>query len=234
MFDLIAFDADDTLWHNERLYEQIQTELADLLANRVDREMVIQRLYDTEMANLDFYGYGIKSFTLSMIETALEVAGERITDADIRQIIDFGKEMLTTKIQLLDQVAETVPRIAKQYNLMLLTKGDLRDQEWKLANSRLESYFQHVEIVSKKSEQTYAALLKKYQIRPDRFLMVGNSLRSDILPVAAVGGQAVHIPYHITWQHEMVHNPPLGKNGYYELEHMGQLPELLDDLLALE
>lgn len=232
MFDLIAFDADDTLWHNESIYQRIQAKLTDLLAENADAETIEQRLYDAEMRNLEYYGYGIKSFTLSMIETAVEVGGDRITGADIRQIIDFGKEMLTTKIDLLDQVAETVPLIAEQYSLMLLTKGDLRDQEWKLGNSGLGSHFHHVEIVSEKNEQTYAALLQKYQIRPSRFLMVGNSLRSDILPVVAVGGQAVHIPYHITWQHEMVHNPPVDKNGYYELEHMGQLPELLHNLLA--
>jgi putative hydrolase of the HAD superfamily len=167
-----------------------------------------------------------------MIETALEVGGKGITGPDIRHIIDFGKEMLTTKIELLDQVAETVPLIAQQYNLMLLTKGDLRDQEWKLGNSGLGGHFQHVEIVSEKNERSYAALLEKYQIRPSRFLMVGNSLRSDILPVVALGGQAVHIPYHITWQHEMVHTPSVDKNGYYELEHLGQLPELLNDLWA--
>lgn len=232
MFDLIAFDADDTLWHNESIYHRIQAKLTDLLAAYVDAETIEQRLYETEMRNLDHYGYGIKSFTLSMIETAVDVAGEEITGADVGQIIDFGKEMLTTKIQLLDQVAETIPLIAKQYSLMLLTKGDLRDQEWKLANSGLGSHFRHVEIVSEKNEQTYEALLEKYQIRPSRFLMVGNSLRSDILPVVAVGGKAVHIPYHITWQHEIVHNPPVDKNGCYELEHMGQLPELLHNLLA--
>jgi putative hydrolase of the HAD superfamily len=232
MFDLIAFDADDTLWHNESIYNQIQTKLVRLLAEYADTETVVQRLYATEMRNLDNYGYGIKSFTLSMIETAVELGDGKITGSQIRQIIDFGKEMLTTKIELLDQVAETVPRLARQYSLMLLTKGDLRDQEWKLANSGLGGYFQHVEIVSEKNEKSYAALLEKYQIRPSRFLMVGNSLRSDILPVVALGGQAVHIPYHITWQHEMVHNLSMDKNGYYELEHMGQLLELLDDLLT--
>jgi putative hydrolase of the HAD superfamily len=234
MFDLIAFDADDTLWHNESIYSHIQTKLVRLLAEYADAETVVQRLYDTEMRNLEYYGYGIKSFTLSMIETAVEVGGDRITGADIRQIIDFGKEMLTAKIQLLDHVAETVAVLAERNSLMLLTKGDLRDQEWKLANSGLGHYFQYVEIVSNKNEQIYAALLEKYQIAPPRFLMVGNSLRSDILPVVALGGQAVHIPYHITWQHEMVHNPPVDKNGYYELEHMGQLLEFLDDLLASE
>jgi len=234
MFDLIAFDADDTLWHNERLYEQVQTKLAGLLANYADRETVIQRLYATEMANLEYYGYGVKSFTLSMIETAVELCDGKITGSQIRQIINFSKEMLIAEVELLDHVAETIGSLAKSYSLMVLTKGDLRDQQWKLAHSGIADSFEYVEIVSDKNVQTYAALLQKHQIAPSRFLMIGNSLPSDILPVVALGGQAVHIPYHITWQHEIVATPHPDRNGYYELDHMGQLPELLNELLTLE
>jgi len=234
MFDLIAFDADDTLWHNERLYELTQTKLIDLLAGYADRETVVQRLYDTEMENLEYYGYGIKSFTLSMIETALKLSRGQISGAEIEQVIRFGKEMLTTRVELLDQVAETIRVLAKSYSLMVLTKGDLRDQQWKLAQSGLGGYFQYVEIVSHKTAETYNALLKKYKIPPHRFLMVGNSLPSDILPVVALGGQAVHIPYHITWQHEIADDLPDGRDGYYKLEHMGQLPKLLNGLLTQE
>ncbi len=234
MFDLIAFDADDTLWHNERLYELTQTKLIDLLAGYADRETVVQRLYDTEMGNLEYYGYGIKSFTLSMIETALKLSRGQISGAEIEQVIRFGKEMLTTRVELLDQVAETIRVLAKSYSLMVLTKGDLRDQQWKLAQSGLGGYFQYVEIVSHKTAETYNALLKKYKIPPHRFLMVGNSLPSDILPVVALGGQAVHIPYHVTWQHEIADDLPDGRDGYYKLEHMGQLPKLLNGLLTQE
>jgi len=233
MFDLIAFDADDTLWHNERLYEQIQIKLADLLIDYADRETVVQRLYDTEMANLEYYGYGIKSFTLSMIETAVELCNGKITGPQIRQIIDFKKEMLPPGVELLDQVAKTIGTLSRSYSLMVLTKGDLRDQQWKLSHSGIGDHFEYVEIVSEKSEQVYAALLQKYDITAPRFLMVGNSLRSDILPIVALGGRAVHIPYHITWQHETVDTPHLDQNGYYELDHIGQLPELLNSLSAL-
>jgi putative hydrolase of the HAD superfamily len=227
MFDLIAFDADDTLWHNEPLYEQAQAKLQDLLSDFADEPSIAKRLYEIEMQNLDYYGYGIKSFTLSMIETAVELGQGKIQGAHIRQIIDFAKDMLTARVQLLEHVVETLDALSGSYSLMLITKGDLRDQHWKLSQSGLKDHFQHVEIVSDKNEEIYAALLKRYEINPQRFLMVGNSLRSDILPVVAIGGQAVYIPYHITWQHELVDSFHLDQNGYYELEHLGQVPQLL-------
>ena len=230
MFDLIAFDADDTLWHNELLYERTQTRLTELLSDYAAEETVIQKLYQTEMQNLEYYGYGIKSFTLSMIETAVEISQGTISGSQVEQIIGFAKEMLTSEVQLLDHVAETVEALSRSYKLMVLTKGDLRDQQWKLSHSGLGDYFHYVEIVSDKGEQTYTALLKKYGITPRRFLMVGNSLRSDVLPVVAIGGQAVHVPYHLTWQHEIVDGVDVEQNGYYELEHLGQLPGLLTNI----
>jgi putative hydrolase of the HAD superfamily len=230
MFDLIAFDADDTLWHNESLYEQSQARLKGLLAGYADGETVVKRLYETEMRNLDCYGYGVKSFTLSMIETAIELSEGKISGSQIQKIIGFAKDMLTARVQLLEHVAETLDVLSGSYSLMVITKGDLRDQRSKLSQSGIKDYFQHVEIVSHKNEETYAALLKKYEVIPQRFLMVGNSLRSDILPVIAIGGQAVHIPYHITWQHEIVESFHVDKNGYYELEHLGQLPQLLEQM----
>ncbi len=230
MFDLIAFDADDTLWHNELLYERTQTRLTELLSDYAAEETVIQQLYQTEMQNLEYYGYGIKSFTLSMIEMAVEISQGTISGSQVEQIIGFAKEMLTSEVQLLDHVAETVEALSRSYKLMVLTKGDLRDQQWKLSHSGLGDYFHYVEIVSDKGEQTYTALLKKYGITPRRFLMVGNSLRSDVLPVVAIGGQAVHVPYHLTWQHEIVDSVAIEQNGYYELEHLGQLPGLLTNI----
>lgn len=229
MFDLIAFDADDTLWHNEWLYERAQGKLKGLLANHAGGETVVRKLYETEMGNLPLYGYGIKSFTLSMIETAVELTGGTIQGPQVLEIIGLAKEMLTTEVQLLDHVEETLGELAKSFELMVVTKGDLRDQEAKLSQSGIGSFFRHVRIVSDKAPGTYRALLAEYGIEPQRFLMVGNSLRSDVLPVLEVGGQAVHIPYHLTWAHEAVEGHQV--DGYYELEHLGQLPGLIASLV---
>jgi putative hydrolase of the HAD superfamily len=229
-FDLIAFDADDTLWHNELLYAKAQEKLKKLLSSYADGEMVVQSLYEKEMRNLELYGYGIKSFALSMIEMAIELTRGEIRGAEIQQIIGFAREMLTSPVQLFEHAEETVCELAKSYALMVITKGDLLDQQAKLSRSGLEGYFQYVEIVSEKAQRTYAALLAKHGIEPQRFLMVGNSLKSDILPVLALGGHAVYIPYHLTWAHETVDSQPVGHDGYYELEHLGQLPQLIERL----
>ncbi|MBN1220095.1 MAG: HAD hydrolase-like protein [Anaerolineae bacterium] len=230
MFDLIAFDADDTLWHNEPLYAKAQDKLADLLASYADSDTVIQRLYETEVKNLGYYGYGIKSFTLSMIETAIKLTNGRIPGVEIEKIIGFAQDMLAHHTQLLEHVEETIGVLAQSYPLMIITKGDLLDQEVKLSRSRIGNYFQHIEIVSNKTEAIYANLLTRHKIEPQRFLMVGNSLKSDILPVIALGGHAVYIPYHVTWAHEIIEPQPGEHNGYYELEHIGQLAGLIEEL----
>jgi putative hydrolase of the HAD superfamily len=229
-FDLIAFDADDTLWHNETLYAEAQRKLKELLSRYADGEMVAQWLYEKEMSNLQYYGYGIKSFTLSMIETAVELTKGEIEGSEVLKIIGFAKEMLTSEVQLLEHAEETVCELAKSYELMMVTKGDLLDQQSKLSRSGLGDYFRYVEVVSQKTQKTYEALLAKYRIEPQRFLMVGNSLKSDILPVLALGGTAVYIPFHITWAHETVDSQHVSHDGYYELEHLGQLPQLLEQL----
>ncbi len=229
-FDLIAFDADDTLWHNEILYEEAQDKLRELLSGYAAEETVDQRLYQTEMSNLKHYGYGIKSFTLSMIETAVELTKGRIEGTEVLQIIGFAKEMLTSQTRLLDHAEETVRELARSYELMVITKGDLLDQQSKLSRSGIGDYFRYVEVVSQKTQGTYKALLAKYRIEPQRFLMVGNSLKSDILPVLALGGQAVYVPYHVTWAHEVVDSQHVEHDGYYELEHLGQLPRLIEQL----
>ncbi len=269
-FDLIAFDADDTLWHNEPLYEQAQEKLKKLLSSYVDGQTVERRLFEKETANIVYYGYGIKSFTLSMIETAIELTEGRITGAEIQKIIGLAKEMLTSEVQLVEHAEETIRELAKSYQLMVITKGDLLDQESKLSHSgiggyvttqaviaseakqspsrkeeiassqktllamtraeQLRGYFRYVEVVSEKAHTTYQALLAKYGIEPQRFLMVGNSLKSDILPVLALGGHAVYIPYHVTWAHEMIDHQRMEHDGYYELEHLGQLPQLIEQL----
>ena len=229
-FDLIAFDADDTLWHSETLYAAAQCKLRELLAGYADEETVDQRLYQIEMSNLQYYGYGIKSFTLSMIEAAVELTKGKIQAAEILQIIGFAKQMITSEVQLVEHAAETVCELAKSYALMMITKGDLLDQQSKLSRSGLGDCFRYVEVVSQKTQRTYEALLAKYRIKPQRFLMVGNSLKSDILPVLALGGYAVYIPYHITWTYETVDSQHVEHDRYYELEHLGQLLPLIEQL----
>lgn len=226
-FDIIAFDADDTLWHNETLFSITQDKFQQLLARYEGAELALDTLYAIEIRNLEAFGYGIKGFTLSMIEAAIELTHGQVVAQDIQQIIDFAREMLRTPVQLLDHVAELIPRLAETYTLMLITKGDLFDQESKIAQSGLADCFAHIEIVSDKRQDTYQGLLRKHKIASERFLMVGNSLRSDILPVVALGGAAVHIPYHLTWAHEM---GDASTQDYFELEHIGLLPALLERL----
>ena len=230
MFDVIAFDADDTLWHNERLYHQAQARFARLLAAYHPAEWVNARLDQTETRNIAHFGYGIKSFALSMIETAVELTEGRISGQDIRAIIDLAKEMLNAPVELLPYVKDTIPVLAARYRLMVISKGDLLDQENKIARSGLGDYFQAVEIVSEKDRSSYARVLKRHAIEPGCFLMVGNSLRSDILPVLELGGGAVYIPYEMVWAHEAGCLPPQDQAGYYALEHFGQLPALLERL----
>jgi putative hydrolase of the HAD superfamily len=230
VIEVIAFDADDTLWHNEVIYSLTQDKLKQLLSKYRDPEGLEQELYEVERRNLRYFGYGIKSFTLSMIETAIQLTDGQVQGREIEQIIDFAREMLATPTQLLAQVEETVAKLAARYELMIITKGDLFDQETKIAQSGLADYFSYIEIVSEKSPELYRALLDKYEIDPRRFLMIGNSLRSDILPVVAIGGQAVHIPYHLTWAHEAVADSDNDINMYFELEHIGLLPEFIETL----
>lgn len=231
MFDLIALDADDTLWENEKLYNEVQDRFVALLADYAGRQQVEDQLYATEMGNLDRYGYGIKSFTLSMIETAVALSGGEIKGGQVAQILDFAKGMLAAEPQLLEGVREAVEALSRDYPLMLLTKGDLKDQESKLARSGLEHCFSLVEVVSDKSVASYAALLARHGVEPERFLMVGNSMRSDILPVLALGGHAIYIPYHLSWAHETVDEPLPDLDGFYELEEISRLPELVRRLV---
>jgi putative hydrolase of the HAD superfamily len=228
MFDLIAFDADDTLWHTEDLYVGTQDRFKQLLAPYHSAEWIDRKLFDTEMRNLGVFGYGIKGFVLSLIETAIELTEGRISGTEIQRLIDMGREMLSADIRLLEGVAETVAALSERYPLMIITKGDLFDQETKIARSGLGPHFKHVEIVSDKTEASYAALLRRHAVAPQRFLMIGNSLRSDILPVVALGGRAVHIPYHLTWAHEQVSEPAAG--GYVVLESVRGLAGWLDEL----
>lgn len=228
--DVIAFDADDTLWHNETLYARAQTQFQELLASYNGDDGAADELYKTEMDNLPTYGYGIKSFALSMIETAIRVTNGQIKGKDIQTIIDLAKEMKRTPVRLLDHVAEVIPALSATRTLMLITKGDLFDQETKIARSGLAPHFSCVEVVTDKTTEVYRSLLEKHQIAPESFLMVGNSLRSDVLPVVSLGARAVHIPYQITWAHEVVPIQLAERPEYLELEHIGLLPSLVNRL----
>ena len=230
MFDMIAFDADDTLWHNETLFSETQQRFRDLLAAYHDSDWINRKLFETETRNLEIFGYGIKGFALSMIETAVELTEGRVTGAEIQSLLDEAKGMLRAPVEVLPQVQKTLADLAKSYPLMVITKGDLFDQESKIARSGLGDHFQHLEIVSEKKPAVYHQILEKYALNAERFLMVGNSLKSDILPVVSLGGHAVHIPYHILWKHERIASEQLQDVHYHKLQHIGQLPQLIREL----
>ncbi|MVM29834.1 HAD family hydrolase [Spirosoma sp. HMF4905] len=222
---LIAFDADDTLWVNEPNYVDVKEKLCELLSHHIDQETLTLRFYDAQIRNLHVFGYGAKSFILSMIETAIELTNGAITGSEIQQIIDVGRKLIDFPIEVLDGVPEVLDILAQKFDLMVLTKGDLFDQESKIARSGLGHYFKHVEIVSEKNEQAYQRVLQRYNVEPTDFLMIGNSLKSDILPVVHIGGRAIHIPYAITWEHERVDDSQLLGKSFTTL---GNVRELLD------
>ena len=199
---VIAFDADDTLWINEPYFQETEKKFCSLLEDYLPQHSMAQELFKTEMDNLSLYGYGVKGFILSMVETALRVSNHTIPITVIEKIIGYGKELLAKPIELLDDVEEVLKTLKNRYRLVVATKGDLLDQERKLKKSGLEHYFHHIEIMSDKKESDYLKLVKHLDIKPGELLMVGNSLKSDILPVLAIGGHAIHIPYHVTWDHE--------------------------------
>jgi putative hydrolase of the HAD superfamily len=229
-FDVIAFDADDTLWHTEVLYHAARDQLVEVLADYVDATTLAERLDETEIGNLPLYGYGGKSFLLSMVETVIQVTNGEIRGRDILRVIDIGREMLTAEVRLLDDVEATLVALQPDYPLMVITKGDASEQIPKLTRSGLNSYFTYIEVVGTKTEATYARILNQYGLVPDRFLMVGNSLRSDILPVLALGGVGVYVPSEILWSHEVVDNPPTGHPRYHELDSIADLPDLIRQL----
>lgn len=201
---VIAFDADDTLWVNEPYFREAEDKFCALLEDYLPLHSTANALFKTEIANLPLYGYGIKGFMLSMVETILEVTQGTASLAMIAKAIEFGKEQLNKPIELLEGVEQVLTALKGEYRLVVATKGDLLDQERKLQKSGLESYFHHIEIMSEKHERDYLKLLKHLDCKPENFLMIGNSLKSDVLPVLAIGAHAVHVPFHTTWAHEVV------------------------------
>ncbi|RGN36539.1 HAD family hydrolase [Bacteroides oleiciplenus] len=203
---VIAFDADDTLWSNEPFFQEVERKYTELLSDYGSAKEISAELFKTEMSNLECLGYGAKAFTISMVETALWVSNQTITAEKIQQIVLLGKSLLEMPIELLPGVEDTLKALKEQgcYRLVVATKGDLLDQERKLKRSGLTPYFDHIEIMSDKTEKEYNRLLQVLQVAPEKFLMIGNSLKSDIQPVLAIGGYGVHIPFEVMWQHEVV------------------------------
>ena len=230
MVEVVGLDADDTLWHSERHYTGCREQFRALLERYEPAGVLEEQLYAVELRNLEHFGYGVKGFVLSMIETAIELTDGRLEARDVRQIIDWGRDILSAPIELIDGVADTVETLAGNYRLLLVTKGDLLHQETKLARSGLGQLFSGIEIVSEKDPDVYRRIMERYGVTPDRFVMVGNSLRSDVLPVIKAGGHAVHVPYEISWAHERVPPEALHNVHFHEIAHLRELPPLLASL----
>lgn len=224
---VVGFDADDTLWVNETYFREVEEKFADLLENYETKNKVDQELFKMEMNNLELYGYGIKGFMLSMIESALELSNNHIPSKTINEILTLGKEMIAKPVELLKGVEEVLFELSKKYRLIVLTKGDLLDQERKLERSGLTKYFHHVEVLSDKKEENYKNLLDHLEINTNEFLMIGNSLKSDVIPILNIGGMAVHVPFHTTWAHEQV-APEEHNNNHLTLNTLADILKYLN------
>lgn len=224
---VIAFDADDTLWVNETYFREAERKFATLLSNYETPNKIEQELFQLEMKNLPYYGYGIKGFVLSMIETALELSNDTLPQSTIGNLLNIGKEMLDKPIELLAGVEEVLHSLHGQYKLIVATKGDLLDQERKLEKSGLINYFHHVEVMSEKKIPDYQKLTKHLDIAPQELLMIGNSLKSDILPLIAIGASAIHVPFHTTWTHEQVSEQDLLNSDYTTVSSIRDILALL-------
>lgn len=226
---LVAFDADDTLWHNERFFRLTQERFAALLADYTDSDRLMARLLEAERRNIGHYGFGIKGFMLSMIETALEVTENKVAGTVISDILSTGQEMLSHPIDLLPHARETVEAVAKSHRVLLITKGDLLDQERKLAQSGLGDLFDGVEIVSDKAAPVYADILARHDTPAGQAMMVGNSMKSDVLPMVELGGWGVFVPHGLEWELERA-APPQNAPRFREVPHLGELPQLIHSL----
>jgi len=230
MIEVIALDGDDTLWHSEQLFVDTQAAFRDLVAPyvEVDDADLDAVLVEVERRNLPTFGYGVKAFTLSLVETAIEVTRGQIPAAHLQSVLELGKVLMDHPVQLLDGVAEVVDELTDRYRVMVITKGDLLHQESKVARSGLDELLWQVDIVSEKDEATYRRILQRAGIDPTTFVMVGNSVRSDVLPVLALGGRAVHVPYHVTWELELVDPDPA--HDFPVLGSIRELPACIEAL----
>jgi putative hydrolase of the HAD superfamily len=234
MIELVGFDGDDTLWHSEGYYQAANAEFERVLGRYLDLAdaRVHERLLATERENLHLFGYGAKGMTLSMLETAISLTEERISAADLHRLLQLGKEILRHPVELLDGIREAVAEVAREARVVLITKGDLFHQEAKVAASGLGELFHRIEIVSEKDEDAYRRVLEEFSVDALRFMMVGNSLRSDIEPVLALGGWGLHMPYHVTWAHETSHGVDPGHPRLLRVDTPAQIPGALRALQA--
>ncbi|MCL6294813.1 HAD family hydrolase [Jejuia spongiicola] len=224
---VIGFDADDTLWVNETYFREAEMEVQRLLSEYETPNKIDQELFKMEMKNLPLYGYGVKAFILSMVEVALELSNYNISNKTIEAILNIGKNMLEKPVELLDGVEEVLNTLSKKYRLILATKGDLLDQERKLEKSGLTRYFHHIEVLSDKQESNYSNLLNHLDINPSEFLMIGNSLKSDVLPLVNIKANAVHVPFHTTWAHEEVSKKETNGKTYRTISGLKDVLKLL-------
>ncbi len=224
---VICFDADDTLWVNEPYYRETENNFFGLLKEYVDEDVCNEELLKVEIANIKLYGYGAKSFMLSMIETALKLSDQQISQNKIGQILELGNQLINKPVELLDGVENVLEELQNKYRIIVATKGDLLDQERKLYKSGLEQYFHHIEIMSEKETTNYQKLIAHLDIPAEQFLMIGNSVKSDILPVLEIGGFAIHIPCETTWAHEHVENQSSSNPRFLEVKSISEIISLL-------
>lgn len=216
--EIIAFDADDTLWENENFFRDAEKQFCHILKEFASDEKIMAELFQVEVQNMEVYGYGIKAFILSLIETALTISKKKVAPEQIKAILQIGKTMLNKDVVLLDGVYEVLEKLSPNYRLVLATKGDLLDQERKLKKSGLSEYFHHIEVMTHKKEENYRELLRHLDIDASRFMMVGNSLKSDVLPVVNLGGVGAHVPYFTTWVFEQMDPNDIKSDRFYELK----------------
>ncbi|GAB7087700.1 HAD family hydrolase [Marinifilum fragile] len=220
---VIGFDADDTLWVNEPYFRETEMKFCELLTNGMSLDEVTRELFKIEIGNIPLYGYGTKAFILSMIETGLKITNGKLSSEKVQAILELGKEQINKPVELIDGVESVLETLFGKYRLIVATKGDLLDQERKLKKSGLLKYFHHIEVMSDKKESDYEKLIKHLDIKPKEFLMVGNSLKSDILPVLNLGGKAVHVPFHTTWVHEMVEEEEISNSDFQKIDKIEEL-----------
>lgn len=229
MIKVIAFDADDTLWVNEPFFREAEEEFAALMESFMPRHSIIKEVYQTEIDNLDKYGYGIKGFILSMIQTALRISDHKIPITFIDRILQIGYDMMEKPVEILPGVEEVLENLQDDFRLVMATKGDLVDQEKKLKKSGLDHYFHHIEIMSEKKVADFSKLIRHLDVEPLEFLMMGNSLKSDILPVLELGAHAIHIPFHTTWEYERISHE-IAHDNFYQATHIAEVVKMIREM----
>ncbi|QOW23416.1 HAD family hydrolase [Novilysobacter avium] len=235
MIGMVGFDADDTLWRSQDYFDEAQEAFEQILAPwaDLDRPGARDRLYQVESGNIGVFGYGVKGMVLSMLEAAIELSDARISATDLQRILGLGKELLRHPVELLPGIAEAVEAIAREHPVVMITKGDLFHQESKVRDCGMADLFGRIEIVSEKDPATYRRLLAEFGLQAPQFLMIGNSLRSDILPVLALGGWGIHVPYHSTWVHERAAPVPEGERRFRQVNTAAALPAAVAELAAV-